>query len=148
MALDGWRRPFQTCNLHQCALAVHVVGYELAHGVAYGIVVGAHVGGIFVAVGAAVEEYHGYAAVVCLVDYGCEAGCRIRGYDEQIHPLVDEMVYLFYLAPVAVVCREKLKFHGVVHISSRHKLAVLLVAPYILAALRHAYAPLLVAFST
>ena len=70
MAVDGCRRTFQTGNLHERALASHLRGYELSHGLAHEIVVGTHEGGVFIAVGSAVEEYDGDAAVVCTVDDG------------------------------------------------------------------------------
>ena len=70
MSLDGCRRTFQTSYLHECALASHLRGNKLSHGLAHEIVVGTHEGSVFIAVGSAVEEYDGDAAVVCTVDDG------------------------------------------------------------------------------
>ena len=135
VALNGGRRPLQSCNLHQGPLPLHLFGDEVSHGVPDFVVVGSHVGSVFVAVGLPVEEDDGDAPVVGLIDDGGEGGGLVGSHDEQVHLFFDEMAHLFYLPLVVVFSREELQVHVVVGIAADGQLAVLLVAPDVLAAL-------------
>ena len=143
MTLNGSRRTFQPRNLHKSALASHLRGDKLSHGLAHEMVVGTHEGGVFVAVGSSVEEYDGYAAVVCAVDDRGESLGRVGRNNQKIHLFIDEMAYLLYLLLVVVLGGEELQRHVVADISPDDKFAIEFVTPYILGALRYANFPFL-----
>ena len=109
--------------------------YEPSHGLAYAVVVSTHVGGIFVAMGPAVEEDDRNAAIVGPVDGFGEGARRIGSHNEEVHLFVYEVLYLLYLTLVVIVCRLKLQADIVEDVAAYLQFTVLLVPPDVLAAL-------------
>ena len=143
MAFHGRRRTFQACYLHQHTCSCHLLPDEFTHSLPHFVIVGTHKSSIFVAVGLAVEEYHGNAFVVGLFDNGRECGFRVGRHHQQINMLVDKGLNLTNLQTVAVIGRRQFYLHIIIGISSGHHFPILLISPDIFATLRHTNLPFL-----
>ena len=138
MPLHGGRGAFESGNLHQGSLPVHLCGDEPSHGLPDGVVVSTHICGEVLAVGAAVEEDDGDAVFVGPVEGSGDMAGGVGGHDEEVDLFVDEMLYLFNLLLVVITGGKDFKFHMVKDVTADFKFLVELVAPDVLAALRHA----------
>ena len=136
--LCGGRGALESAYLHHAAAAFELPGNELSHGLSYAIVVGSDKGSELVGVGFAVVENDGDAAVVGPFDGRGDGAVLVGGHDEQVHALVNEPLDLFHLPPAVVVGRGQAHLQRVVEVFAGFQLAVQLVAPHVLTALRHA----------
>ena len=138
MTLDGWRRTLQALNHHDAATMIQPTGHVFAHLPAHLVVVGTDEGGIFPGIGLALEHDDGDAAVVGPVDGRRNGLHLIRGHDEQVDARLDQTVNLLHLTLVAVVGSGKAQLHALLEIRSQAQLGILLLAPDVFRALRHA----------
>ena len=103
------------------------------------VIINDYAGGVAVAVDVAVKGYHRHAALVGLAYRRRQCLGLVGGDNEDIKVVVDKILDVSNLFFVAVVCRTYLH-HGVL---VQHDLAidffVHLLAPVVLAALRHTY---------
>ena len=58
MTVDGRRGAFESRDFEHVALSAQLIGDVFAHGMAHGVIVGTHEGGVVRTVGLAVEKYH------------------------------------------------------------------------------------------
>ena len=121
------------------ALAFEARGDVLSDGVSYLFVVSSDERRVLVRACLAVEKDYGYAAVVGPVDGRSYRIHLVRRNYEQVDALVGEGVYLPRLLPVVVVGRHDAQLYVVMQVSGVAQLAVKLLAPVVLAALRNAY---------
>ena len=107
----------------------------MSHSIAYLVVVGTHIHGIFVTVGPAVEDYHRYSLVVCLLYDRSQGIGRVGRDNEQVNTISYEALYLAYLLLVVIVGRDYVEQHVAVGISSYYKFFVEFSSPCVFAAL-------------
>ena len=138
MPLDGGRRAAKPLYLHHVkAFALGLRQDVPAHRLPHLIVVATDEGGVFLRVGLAVEQYHGYAIVVSAVYCRRHSVHLVGRDDKQVYAHLDETVYLRYLRLVVVARRNITHVDVVIQVCTAHKLVVELVAPVVFAALRH-----------
>ena len=109
----------------------------LAHQVPHLIVVGTHIGRIFLGIGLALKYNHRNAFIVGPVNGRGNRRNLVGGYNQQVNSCPDKTVNLLDLALIAIVCCGKAQIHVIVEIGADLQFRVLLVSPDVVRALRH-----------
>ncbi len=118
VALNGWRRAFQSHHLHDFSVSVESGDDVFTHQAPHFIVVGAHVGGIFLGTGLSIKHNHRDALVIGSVDGRRDGGHLVGRDNQQVDAALQQAVDLLDLALVAVVGRRKAQLDVVVKIGA------------------------------
>ena len=90
----------------------------LAHQVPHFIVVGTHIGRVFLGVGLALKYDYRDTLVVGPVDGRRDCRYLVRCNNQQVDASADEAVDLLNLTLVAIVCHSKPQFHIIMEIGA------------------------------
>ena len=137
VALDGWRRAFQSHNFHDATLAIQLRSNVFPHHTAHLVVVGTDERRVFLRVGLALEHNDGDALVEGSVDSRRDGLNLIGCHNQQVNARCHQTIYLLYLSLVAVVRCSKPQLHIVLQVSSHPQFRVLFLAPDVFRTLRH-----------
>ena len=132
------RRAAQPRHLHHPSLALQARGDVFAHVVTNGIIVGANIRRILVGMYLPVDQYHRNPFAVCLLDNRRKDIRLVGRHHQQVHLVAHQQFDVVYL-PLVVIARAA-EHHFRLGIKQRlaRDFPVHLLAPLVVAALRHA----------
>ena len=135
MALHGRRRSIQSTNLDNASLTLKLLSYKGTHRLTDMIVVAADECSIFIGIGETIIQNHRDSLLVGTLHRFGNRTQLIRRDDQQIHPLIHELINLPVLQHIVIIRGGKLHDNRIIEILSHLQLIIELVAPDILGAL-------------
>ena len=137
MAFQGRRGTIQTTDFYDTSLTLQLLGDELTHRIADGIVIATYECRIFIRIGLAVVENHRDSLVVCTLHSLGDGTQLIRRDDEQINSLIYKLVYLLVLQHIIIIRRNQLHNERIIEILTHLQLVIEFITPDILRTLRN-----------
>ena len=135
MTLHGRRRSIQSTNLDNASLTLKLLGDKATHRLTDKIVVAADECCIFIGTGNTIIQNHRNSFLVSTLHRFGNRTQLIRRDDQQIHPLIHELINLLVLQHIVIIRGGKLHDNRIIEILSHLQLIIELVAPDILGAL-------------
>ena len=118
MALDGGRRALEAHHLDNSATFIQSSGDILSHQVPHLIVVGTHIGSVFLGVGLALKYDDRDALIIGPIDGWRNRRYLVGGHNQQVNPSLDKAVNLLDLPLVAIVGHGKAQVHIIMKIGT------------------------------